>query len=223
MDGKHKSRNVHIGRETEEKGRGKVPKKEETAGNVHEMEIQRAYQRLVEGNKRFVEGKLAAQDVIRQRQETASGQKPYAAFAYCADSRVPIELIFDAGIGELFGAGRMAGNIVDSGVAGSFEYAYGHLGTRLLVVLGHSSCGAVNAACKTEKADGNVDYIVKRLQPAVKAGEKDPARVVRENVKLQIEQLRSLSPLLASAEKEGKLKIVGAIYDIESGKVDFLA
>ncbi len=193
-----------------------------THGGVAEMEIQKAYQKLIEGNKRFVGGKMTAHNVVAQRTANENGQKPYAAFLYCADSRVPIEHIFDAGIGELFGAGRGAGNIADKISLGSMEYAAEHLGTKLFVVLGHTKCGAVTAACGSDHAHGNLNYIVKELQMAVKAGNKDPAASIVENVKIQVETIRLESPYLAEMEQKGEIKIVGALYDISSGEVRFL-
>jgi carbonic anhydrase len=189
---------------------------------VNEMEIQKAYSKLVEGNKRFMDGKITLPDYAAERIANVKGQKPYAGILYCSDSRVNVEEIFDAlGGGKIFSS-SVAGNLVDRGFLGSMEYAAEHLGTKLFVVLGHTMCGAVNAACGSDHAHGNLDYILKELQPAVKAGNKDLTASIVENVKIQIENTRKGSQLLAEMEEKGEIKILGAVYDIASGKVNFL-
>jgi len=185
------------------------------------MDANEALKKLQEGNARFVAGKPSHKDFAAQRASVLSGQHPYAVVLYCSDSRVPVEHIFDAGIGEIFGV-RDAGNIVDAFALGSIEYAAEHLHTPLLVVLGHSRCGAVTAACASGSAPGNIDCIVKEIQPAVQAGGKDPEKSVQENLKCVLAKLRAKSGILSHLEKEGKLKIVGATYSLETGIVSFL-
>jgi carbonic anhydrase len=177
--------------------------------------------RLQEGNARFVAGKPSVKDLSRQRQETMSGQKPYAIVLTCSDSRVPPEHIFDAGIGEIFVV-RTAGNIADAVALGSIEYAAEHLKSPLVMVMGHENCGAVNAACASESAPGNIGAIVKEMQPAVRAGNKDAAQVVHENIKCVLAALRGNSSILSHLEKEGKLNIVGAVYSFSTGAVSLL-
>lgn len=177
--------------------------------------------RLKEGNDRFVSGKTAVKNLVTRRAELVSGQKPFAIILTCSDSRVAPEHIFDAGLGDLFVI-RNAGNIATQAALGSIEYAAEHLGTPLLAVMGHESCGAVKAACASGHAEGNIDAIVKELQEAVKLGGKDPAKTVGENVKCVLKKIRAKSGICSHLEKEGKLKIVGAIYSLSSGAVSYL-
>jgi carbonic anhydrase len=185
------------------------------------MDAQEALRKLAEGNARFVANRPTQKDFAAQRAAVVAGQKPYAVVLYCSDSRVPAEHIFDAGIGEIFGV-RDAGNIADQFALGSIEYAVGHLHTPLLVVMGHAKCGAVAAACASNHAEGNVDAVVREIQPAVKAGGKDPQKTVSENVKCVLSKIRSKSSILSHLEKEGRLKILGAVYSLETGAVSFL-
>lgn len=181
-----------------------------------------ALTKLKEGNARFISGKAAGRNFVARRAELVSGQKPFAIILTCSDSRVAPEHIFDTGLGDIFVV-RTAGNIADAIALGSIEYAAEHLGSALLVVMGHESCGAVKAACGADHAEGNIDAIVKELQVAVKIGGKDPARVVGENVKCVIKAIRSRSQICSRLEKEGKLKIAGAIYSLSTGKAELLA
>jgi len=185
------------------------------------MDANAALKKLTEGNTRFVAGKMASHNLSQQRKDTVVGQHPFAIVLSCSDSRVPPEHIFDAGIGELFIV-RTAGNIADSVALGSLEYAAEHLHVPLLVVMGHESCGAVAAACASESAPGNIDCIVKEIQPAVKAGNKEPARVIGENVLCVLATVRAKSSILSHLEKEGKLKIVGGVYSLSTGSVSLL-
>lgn len=185
------------------------------------MDANEALNGLKEGNARFAANKPSQKDFAAQRAAVVAGQKPYAIVLYCSDSRVPAEHIFDAGIGEIFGV-RDAGNIADPFALGSIEYAAGHLHTPLLVVLGHTNCGAVTAACASDHAEGNVDAVVQEIQPAVQAAGKDAARAVGENLRCVLAKIRANSEIASHLEKEGKLKIVGAIYSLETGAVSFL-
>ncbi len=179
-----------------------------------------AVKKLKEGNARFVAGKPSAKNLVSQRQSLVSGQKPFAIILTCSDSRVAPEHIFDAGLGEIFVV-RTAGNIADAIALGSMEYAAEHLGSTLLVVMGHESCGAVKAACMSGHAEGNIGAIVKELQAAVKMGNKEPAKVVEENVKCVLEAIRKKSGILSNLEKEGKLRIAGAVYSLSPGEVSY--
>ena len=182
------------------------------------MDSTEALSKLREGNARFVAGKQSHKDFIAQRNALVSGQKPYAIVLTCSDSRVSPEHIFDVGLGEIFVV-RTAGNIADAIALGSIEYAAEHLHSPLLVVMGHSSCGAVGAACASEHAPGNIDSIVTAMQEAVTRGGKDPAATVSENVKCVLEAIRKKSAILSHLEHEGKLKIVGAVYSLATGEV----
>ena len=185
------------------------------------MDANEALNKLKDGNTRFVAGKSAARSLPQQRKETEAGQHPFAIVLTCSDSRVPPEHIFDAGIGEIFVV-RTAGNIADSVALGSLEYAAEHLHVPLLVVIGHESCGAVAAACASESAPGNIDCIVKEIQPAVRAGNKEQSRVINENVKCVLATMRRKSSIMSHLEKEGKLKIVGGVYSLSTGAVSLL-
>ena len=185
------------------------------------MNATEALKKLKEGNARFVAGKPMARSLMKQRKDSVAGQHPFAIVLTCSDSRVPPEHIFDAGIGEIFVV-RTAGNIADAVALGSLEYAAEHLHVPLLVVVGHEGCGAVAAACASDCAPGNIDCIVKEMQPAVKAGNKEPSRVITENVKCVLATLRRKSSILSHLEKEGKLKIAGGVYSLSTGAVSIL-
>jgi carbonic anhydrase len=192
---------------------------------------QQALEALKKGNERFVSGKPLNQDFLKQIEKTKGGQQPYATILSCLDSRVPPEILFDQGIGDLF-VGRVAGNIEDIHMLGSFEFAKEVVGTKLLVVLGHTSCGAVIGACQNVKLD-NLTHLLSEIRPAVAAVEaahpgKDVCAkptvdlVAEENVRRTVQDLREKSAVLADLEAEGKLMVVGAMYDISTGKVRFL-
>ncbi|MEM4348703.1 MAG: carbonic anhydrase [Candidatus Anstonellaceae archaeon] len=185
------------------------------------MDAKEALEKLKQGNLRFVQGKPYSKDLALQRAQTASGQKPYAAVLACSDSRVSPEHIFDAGIGEIFVV-RTAGNLADSIALGSLEYAAQHLHVPLVVVLGHTSCGAINAACSSEHASGNLKAIIDALQEAVALGKKDPQKTVKENVNCVLKEIRQKSKAISQLEQAGKIKLVGAIYSIDSGQVAFI-
>lgn len=189
-----------------------------------------ALQKLVEGNQRYVQQQMTGIKLcaVGERQKLAGSQAPYAIILSCSDSRVPPELIFDEGLGEIFVV-RVAGNIADPVVLGSIEYAAEHLGSPLVMVLGHERCGAVKATVETGgKAEGNIGAIVTTIAPALNGAAKndDKSRyvenVVAENIKLVKESLTAKSPVLAELAKTGKLKIVTAKYDLDDGKVTLL-
>jgi carbonic anhydrase len=192
-----------------------------------------AVKRLMAGNDRFVKGNLAhpGRDTVR-RAEQAEGQTPFAVVLGCADSRVPPEIVFDEGIGDLFPV-RVAGNTaVDDIVLGSIEYSAAVLKSVLVVVLGHEECGAVKAAVdqvtKGTTVPGHIASFVAPIVPAVEAIRSQPAAelvnaAIRENIRRQVEFLKSSQPLLAPLVQQGTVKVVGAEYALHSGKVDFVA
>ncbi len=189
-------------------------------------------QKLMDGNKRYLSNQMTGvkSGDAAARTKLAGGQAPYAIILSCSDSRVPPELIFDDGLGEIFVI-RVAGNVVDPVVLGSIEYAAEHLGTPLIMVLGHERCGAVTATVNAKgKADGNIGSIVKAIAPALKKAEaakkgaaKDKAQfvetVIDENTKLVKANLTKQSKVLAHLVKEGKIKIVTGKYDLDDGVV----
>lgn len=185
-----------------------------------------ALQKLVEGNQRFVQHQPQYPDQSAARlQEVAQAQHPFATVLSCADSRVPAEIIFDQGIGDIFDV-RIAGNIATPEALGSIEYAVALLGTPLLMVLGHERCGAVTAAVQNQSLPGEISTFVKAIVPAVKRIKDQPGDVVDNavaaNVQYQIEQLQR-SPLLMERLQSGFLKIVGGRYDLDTGTVTMIA
>lgn len=192
-----------------------------------------ALSRLMEGNERFVEGSHGVESRVRQmhNEELAQGQAPFAVILGCSDSRVPAEIVFDQGLGDLFVI-RVAGNIVAPSQIGSIEYAVGQFGTPLVVVLGHSCCGAVSATLDVLKgatlASPHVMSIVKRIRPSVEPlfdlrGDTDQLTkaAVRANVRASVNQLRHGSSQLEPLVESGELRIVGAEYSLETGHVEF--
>jgi len=186
-----------------------------------------ALRRLVEGNKRFTQNTQVLRDLQEQIVDTSQGQYPFAAVLSCIDSRVPAEMVFDQGIGDVFSA-RVAGNIVNEDILGSIEYACKVAGSKLVVVMGHTKCGAVTAACKNVEL-GNITALLSKIKPAVEKcskGVEMDAEAIEEvavqNVILSIENIRKESPILAEMEKEAQIVLVGAIYNVATGKVEFL-
>jgi len=185
---------------------------------------------LKEGNNRFVNKKLITRDLNEQVQKTASGQHPFAAILGCIDSRVPHELVFDTGIGDIFSC-RIAGNFANEDMLGSLEFAAKVAGVKAIVVLGHSSCGAVKGACDGVEL-GNLTAMLKHIKPAVDrvTGHEDRSSknaafvqdVVDLNIQNTIEVIRSKSPILKEMVDNGEISIVGAMYHVESGVVDFV-
>lgn len=185
-----------------------------------------AHRILVEGNKRFVENKKASRDLKTQVLETSTGQFPFAVILSCIDSRVPAELVFDQGIGDIFSA-RVAGNIINEDILGSMEFACKLAGSKIVVVMGHTKCGAVHGACKHVEM-GNLSVLLSKIKPAmVKIGadtEYSPAyaeKVAEANVHESIKEIREKSPILAELEKNGEIEIVGAMYSVDNGEVTF--
>lgn len=188
------------------------------------MTIDNVLQRLQNGNDRFVADKLDGklQDSSR-RDSLTSGQEPYAIILSCADSRVVPELAFDAGLGELFVI-RVAGNIANNSSIASIEYAVAHLGTSVIVVLGHQSCGAVTAAVNGGDNGHNLNHLLYHITPAIAASGEGAAvdDVVKKNAELTAGELTGRSSIIRNAVEAGKVKIVPAYYNLDSGKVDFL-
>ncbi|MCX7965444.1 MAG: carbonic anhydrase [Syntrophorhabdaceae bacterium] len=180
---------------------------------------------LIEGNKRYASGHpIHPHEDSERRKEVSSGQKPFAVIVGCSDSRVPPQIIFDQGIGDLFII-RVAGNIVDDVALGSIEYAVEHLGTELVVVLGHSKCGAVMAAVNGTEEDGHIRCIIKTIMPAVEKARKQEGDVIvnaiRNNIDMMVETIKNSEPIISKLIKKGKLKVIGAHYDIDTGVVEF--
>lgn len=193
---------------------------------------QKALQYLKEGNKRFQNNLSANRNLLQQVNETTDGQFPFATILSCIDSRVSAELVFDQGLGDIFSI-RIAGNFVNEDILGSMEFACKLAGTKLVVVLGHTSCGAVKGACDHARM-GNLTKLIQKIEPAVDAvvEPKDESlrnssnlefvnTVAAKNVKLTIDKIRSESPILAEMEQKGEIMIVGAMYDISDGSVSF--
>ena len=187
---------------------------------------------LKEGNERFQKNKALDRDLLDQVNDTSTGQYPFATILSCIDSRVSSELIFDQGIGDIFSA-RVAGNFVNEDILGSMEFACKLAGTKVVVVLGHTACGAVKGACDDAKL-GNLTALLSKIKPAV-AAVTEPTdanlrnssnidfvnTVAEKNVHLTIDNIRTQSPVLKEMEDEGTIKIVGAMYDIKDGSVTF--
>ena len=187
---------------------------------------------LLEGNKRFVNGNGLATDHKSMVEQTTSGQFPKAVILSCIDSRVPVEIVFDQAIGDIFVA-RVAGNFENTDILGSMEYSCKVAGSKLVLVLGHESCGAVKAACDGVEL-GNITALLDNIMPAVRkaadevdgeANSGNPAFVnksIENNVNLTIERIRDKSPILKEMEDNGQIKIVGGVYSLKDGSVKML-
>ena len=185
-----------------------------------------AWRKLTIGNRRFATGHTQhPNQTTGRREEVAKSQHPFAVIVGCSDSRLSPEIVFDQGLGDLFVV-RVAGNIVDDNALGSIEYAVEHLGARLIVVLGHEKCGAVAAAVASDHADGHVDSIVKAIQPAVVKAKAEPGDVVdnavKENVRQVVTEIRTSEPVLEKLVKSGKIRVIGARYDLDSGRLQLV-
>ena len=193
----------------------------------------KALELLKEGNQRFTAKKQVERDLTLQVEQTSTGQFPFATVLSCIDSRVPAELVFDQGIGDIFSV-RIAGNFVNSDILGSMEFASKLAGTKLILVLGHTACGAVKGACDHAEL-GNLTGMLDNIAPAIDAiteptdaEERTSANidfvnaVGTKNVELTIDRIHEESPVLAEMEQAGEIQIVGGMYDIATGKVNFL-
>jgi len=189
-----------------------------------------ALDRLLVGNERYVEGVTRRHDFKNEREALTKGQNPYAAVLSCADSRIAPEYAFDAGRGDLFVC-RVAGNLLNDDTVASFEYAVSVLNTPLILVLGHQGCGAVDAAIKSVKSGstlpGHLPSLVAALTPAVKAVLDQPgdtlSNAIKQNVVLTVAALKSTTPILNKAVEERKIRVVGAVYDLATGRVAVVA
>lgn len=196
------------------------------------MTPEKALQYLKEGNQRFQNNLKANRNLLEQVNDTSEGQFPFATILSCIDSRVSAELVFDQGLGDIFSV-RIAGNFINEDILGSMEFACKLAGTKLIVVLGHTSCGAVKGACDHARM-GNLTKLINKIEPAVEAV-KEPTdsnlrnssnlafvdEVAAKNVHMAIENIYKDSPILAEMEKNNEIMIVGAMYDISSGEVTF--
>lgn len=191
-----------------------------------------AKEELVNGNKRFLESQKVDRDLLKQVEQTSTGQFPFATILSCIDSRVSSELIFDQGIGDIFSV-RIAGNFVNEDILGSMEFACKLAGTKLIVVLGHTSCGAVKGACDHARL-GNLTTLINKIEPAVEAvtEPKDESlrnssniefvnEVAKKNVYMTIDNIRNSSEVLKAMEDAGEIDIIGGMYDIKTGEVSF--
>jgi carbonic anhydrase len=181
---------------------------------------------LKEGNKRFVEGKsIKPHQDLQRIKEVSSGQKPFAIIVGCSDSRVPNEIIFDQGLGDLFII-RTAGQVSTFASWGSIEFGNAVLGANLIVVLGHTKCGAVSAACQIPDVPGHIVTLINAIKPAAQLAKTQKGdeveNAVKINVAMQVQQLENLEPVLTKAVQNKNLKIVGAVYNLETGIVEFL-
>ena len=196
------------------------------------MTPQKSLEYLKEGNVRFQNNLKANRNLLEQVNDTSDGQFPFATILSCIDSRVSAELVFDQGLGDIFSV-RIAGNFVNSDILGSMEFACKLAGTKLIVVLGHTSCGAVKGACDDAKL-GNLTGMLAKIKPAVKAVVNPQDKSLRnssntdfvdnvsaKNVELSIERIIEESDVLAEMQNNGEIMIVGAMYDINSGAVTF--
>lgn len=174
---------------------------------------------LYKGNDRFVKGQITAPNRNMARlKEVAAGQKPFAAFLGCADSRVPVEIVFDQGFGDVF-VTRIAGNVADPAIIGSLEFGTEVLGAQVLYILGHSKCGAVSATIAGNEVPGQISTLYQHIRRAAKEAKGDLNAAIVRNVQIQAEILQEASPVLARRIKAGTLLVAGGVYDLETGKV----
>ena len=187
------------------------------------LDLDDALRRLMDGNDRYAAGKLGSfqEDLHLLKQKTAEKQEPFAAVLSCADSRVPVEIIFDQTIGHVF-VTRVAGNIVTPEIIGSLEYGVAVLKTRVLMVLGHGSCGAVSAAIATKDVPGQISVLYRHIWPAVDQAGSDLDAAIRANARIHARLLQQTSPVIAGAIRQGRLKVVAAYYDLATGVVTLL-
>jgi carbonic anhydrase len=190
-------------------------------GNAAAEATPNALTALLDGNQRFTMGHTThPNQSTTRRQEVASAQEPFAIIVGCADSRVPPEVVFDQGLGDVFVV-RAAGQVVDDVGLGSIEFAVVKLGARLIVVLGHERCGAVEATLKGAGVPGHIGAVVAAIKPAIARSTSEPGdpldNAIRDNVRAVVTRLRSSEPVLAPMVREGSLRVVGAVYDLDSG------
>ncbi|MER2996990.1 carbonic anhydrase family protein [Pontibacter populi] len=194
-----------------------------------ELTPQKAIDILVEGNKRFVNNLKANRNLLQQVNETSTGQHPFAIILSCIDSRTSAELIFDQGLGDIFSA-RIAGNVVNEDILGSMEFACKVAGSKLIVVLGHTKCGAIKGACDHVEM-GNLTGLVKKIEPSVNSveteGDRNSAnsefveKVAEANVHRMLDEVQEKSDILRDMIEKGEIGIVGGMYCVETGAVEF--
>jgi len=187
------------------------------------MTPQAAIRSLMEGNARFAEQRMEAlkEDLDLLRRGTMDRQEPFAAVLACADSRVPVELIFDQTIGRIF-VTRVAGNIASAEIIASLEYAIVVLGTPVILVLGHAHCGAVTAAMDAKAAPGQISTLYRSIRPAVDQAGPNLEAVIRANARLQARLLRDASPVIADGVRRGEVMVSAGYYDLASGRVTLM-
>jgi len=193
---------------------------EETVKSVDE-----ALKAMADGNWRYTSDMpMGLNRTTVRRQEVASVQRPFAAVVGCSDSRVPPELIFDVGLGDIFVV-RSAGQVIDEAALGSLEYAAGHLGVQLVMVLGHTDCGAVKAAMARTGAAGHLSWVLNAIDPVVvnaPAGAGGQlGYITKAHIERTVRKIQQAGPVLSALAEAGKLRVVGALYDVQSGKVTF--
>lgn len=193
---------------------------------LHNLTPYQGYELLVEGNKRFINNLKTDHDHLEMINITREGQYPFAVILSCMDSRTSVELIFDQGLGDLFSI-RVAGNIVNNDILGSIEYAIKYIGTKVLMVLGHTQCGAIKSA-KQGVTDGHITNLLKRIQPsfskAMLRDDKDylfEDKIVYANVENSLEEIITGSGIVKEMFEKGEIGIVGGVYNVENGQVDF--
>ena len=188
-----------------------------------QMSPDEALQALMDGNQRYMSGQLKSfsEDLDMLKQHTAEKQEPFAAVLSCADSRVPVELVFDQSIGQIF-VTRVAGNVITPEITASLEYGVAVLGTKVILVLGHGNCGAAKAAIQGKEVPGQISALYAHIRPAVDEVGADLDAVIDANARIQASLLRQSSPVMAQAIKEGKLRVLAGRYDLASGKVSLI-
>ena len=203
----------------------------QTDASQAKMSPEMAVAMLKEGNARFTNESMVDRDLIAQVKQTGNGQYPFAAIVSCIDSRIPTEIVFDQGVGDIFNA-RIAGNFVNTDILGSLEFATKVAGSKVIVVLGHTECGAVKGACDHVKL-GNLTATLEHIMPAVEGvsgitGDRNSKnkefvqKVADLNVELTIEKIKSDSDVIREMYENGEVAIVGAMYDVHSGEVTFM-
>jgi len=202
--------------------------------HTHSKEFQlnltpeKAYEVLIEGNERFRNNIKKNRDLLKQMSDTSTGQYPFAVALSCMDSRTSVELIFDQGIGNIFSI-RIAGNIINEDILGSMEYACKVVGAKVIVILGHTHCGAIKGACDNVQL-GNLTSLLDKIQPVVQQTAEDndrkdknfPDKVAHANVTHTIEEVLDKSPIIRELYEKGTIGILGAMYSVEKGEVTFI-
>lgn len=224
--------NLSFTEQKKELRRKKIQMKAHTKETQSTMTPDKALQFLKEGNVRFQNNLKANRNLLEQVNDTSEGQFPFATILSCIDSRVSAELVFDQGLGDIFSV-RIAGNFVNEDILGSMEFASKLAGTKLIVVLGHTSCGAIKGACDDAKL-GNLTKLIAKIKPAVEAVKEPQEASLRNsknlafvdevshmNVNLTIKRIHDESPVLSEMEQNGEIKIIGAMYDVNTGAVEF--